>query len=108
MTNSVVIDFSRIEGPVYTGRPRGEGLRKKYGLDEIDTSPTSVDVLIPESTYSLSSSFFLGMFGESVVRAGTRDRFFQKYHFSASPIVSTVIESCVSRALQEKGLFAKE
>lgn len=108
MTNSIQIDFAKIEGPVYTGRPRGESLRKKYHLDDLDKSDTRIDVLIPDSTYSISSSFFLGLFGASVVRAGTREKFFEKFRFVAGPVFTETIESCVARALQEKGLFSGE
>jgi hypothetical protein len=106
MGNPVIIDFGTLEGPVFTGRPRGELLRKRLHVEEFDDSDdTQVEVLIPASTYSVSSSFILGLFGKSVVRAGSKERFYQKYHFKSTPLFMGIIDSCVTRALQEKSLF---
>lgn len=103
---SVVIDFNQIEGPVYTGRQRGEGLRAKYKLDDLDKEQVFVEVQIPQDTYSISSSFFLGFFGESVVYASSKDSFFGKYRFVTSDMFKTVLEGYVARALQEKQLLS--
>jgi len=107
MDTPVIIDFGTLEGPVFTGRPRGEQLRKKFHVEEFDNTDTQVEVRIPESTYSISSSFFLGMFGRSVVLAGSKDQFYKKYHFKSSPLFKGIIDTCVTRALQDKNLFAK-
>jgi hypothetical protein len=104
--SQVQIDFAKIEGPVYTGRPRGEALRKKFDLDSIDRSTRTVQVTIPDETYSISSSFFLGMFGDSIVALGSRDAFLQKYSFVANEVFQAVIDSCIGRVLQDKALFA--
>ncbi len=99
------IDFRDITGPVYTGRSRGESLRKEFNLDGIDSTDTIVDIEIPESTYTISSSFFLGLFGPSVIKAGSKDKFFSRYHFSSAPFLKEVIDSYVLRALQSRNLF---
>lgn len=106
MGTPVIIDFSTLEGPVFTGRPRGEQLRKVFHVDEYDNADTEVEVRIPVSTYSISSSFILGMFGQSIVRAGSKDQFYKKYHFESSALFKGIIDSCVTRALQDKGLFS--
>ena len=104
MVNNV-IDFGKLEGPVFTGRPRGEALRARLKVDALDTADAIVDVQIPDTTYTISSSFILGLFGKSVVRAGSKQAFYQKYHFHASQVFQDVVESCVTRALQSKSLF---
>lgn len=101
----MVIDFAKYPGPVYTGRPRGELIRRELSLDAIDDSETKVDVKIPQGTYSLTSSFFLGMFGPSVLKAGSQEVFFEKYHFETTPALFEAFNDYVTRALQEKRLF---
>lgn len=105
MSSTMIIDFGNLEGPVFTGRQRGETLRKTLHVEEFDAENVEVEVRIPETTYSISSSFVLGLFGKSVVRAGSKEAFYQKYHFSSNPLFRGIIDSCVTRALQEKNLF---
>lgn len=103
----MLIDFNELGGPVYSGRPRGAAARVRYLLDEVDKdSNTVVDVSVPDRTYSMTSSFFLGLFGPSVVRAGSREAFFQKYHFKAKPVLKNAFIDYVDVALQAKGLFS--
>ena len=106
MSNDIVIDFSTIEGPVYTGRDRGERLRSTYDLDKVDSAQSKVRVLIPDDTYSISSSFFLGMFGPSVVHFGSRDAFYGHYEFVADDFLKQIVDGHVLRALQERNLFS--
>ncbi|WP_157660192.1 hypothetical protein [Burkholderia ubonensis] len=107
MAPQMTIDFRDIEGPIYSGRPRGESLRRKYALDDVDASGDKVAVRIPESTYSVTSSFFLGLFGPSVLAAGSRDKFFEKFEFSATPVLLDAFADYANRALQTKTLFAR-
>jgi hypothetical protein len=99
------IDFRQFEGRVYTGRDRGERLRDECHLDEIDEKGESVNVEIPEGTYTISSSFFLGLFGPSVVRAGSKDAFYKRYRFRSPDFLRDVMDGYVSRALQKRNLF---
>lgn len=105
MSEQRVIDFGRYNGPVYTGRDRGARLRAELDLDRVDTSDETVDVRIPEGTYTVTSSFFLGLFGPSVVKLGSKDRFFQKYHFLAPAFLKPDVDGYVARALQSRNLF---
>ena len=106
MTQLSRIDFTKIQGPVYTGRVRGERLRYELGLDELDASGAAVDVEIPEGTYTISSSFFLGLFGPSVVKAGSKAAFYERYRFRAPEFLTRVMDGYVARALQSRNLFA--
>ena len=99
---SKMIDFKRIEGPVYTGRGRGERLRLEYQLDAVDADQMDVDVTIPDGTYTISSSFFLGFFGPSVVNAGSKNAFYSRFHFKSPEFLKKVIDDYVSRALQSR------
>lgn len=104
---NVKIDFTELGGPVYSGRPRGAALRERFFLDDVDKDASQVvDVSVPDSTYSMTSSFFLGLFGPSVVRAGSSDAFFRKFHFAAKPVLKTAFTGYVENALQAKRLFS--
>ena len=106
MTAAMTINFSDIEGPVYSGRPRGQSLRARYHLDEADKSAELVTVEVPEGTYSVTSSFFLGFFGPSGVKAGSEEAFFKKFRFHAPPVLMDAFADYASRALQTKNLFS--
>jgi GTP-dependent phosphoenolpyruvate carboxykinase len=107
MNNTVIIDFDKLGGPVFTGRPRGENLRATLKVEQIDDSDTQVEVKIPDSTYSISSSFILGLFGRSVVKAGSKEAFYKKYHFKSNELFQGIVDSCVTRALQDKTLLGR-
>ena len=97
------IDFNDLGGPVYAGRPRGELARKRLRLDSLDQSSVPVEVIIPDETYSLNSSFFLGLFGPSVVHCKSRDGFLEKYHFQGPDFILQEVEAGIERALMEVG-----
>jgi hypothetical protein len=100
------IDLGRFEGPVYTGRDRGERVRDELGLDSVDSASDDVVVKVPEGTYTISSSFFLGLFGPSVIRAGSQEAFRSKYRFQAPAFLTEVMDSYIARALQRRNLFS--
>ena len=107
--NDVVIDFAKLGGPVYLGRERGQKIREQFALDrDIDKTDKKVVVNIPTNTYSINSSFFLGLFGRSIRNAGSREEFLQKFTFNAPRLFSEVIESCIARALHEKGFLIEK
>jgi hypothetical protein len=66
-----------------SGRPKGQELRSRLKLKNEDESPAEVAVIIPDSILTLNSSFFLGLFGESVRKLGEQ-RFKSKYKFSTN------------------------
>jgi len=100
------VDLSQVAGPVYTGRDRGEQLRLKYDLDRLDEGGTVVEVLIPDSTYTVSSSFFLGLFGPSVRKCGSVVGFREKFRFKAPAFLEPVIEGHAALALQGRRILA--
>lgn len=108
MTNvtSVNIDLSKFNGPVYAGRARGESARVQVKLDQIDNSASVVEVIVPDDTYTVTSSFFLGMFGPSVIKAGTRDEFVKRFHFKSPSFLKDDFEEYISYALETRKLFA--
>lgn len=97
-----IIDFSQLGGPLYSGRDRGEEVRRRLNLDQIDCSETQVEVVIPESTYSVTSSFFLGLFGDSVRASGNINAFYRKYTFKSPTRMSDKFNDYAERALRDK------
>ena len=68
-------------------------------MNRLDTQPNPVVVLIPDSTYTLSTSFFLGMFGPSIQHAGSKEAFFDKYRFTMPGFLKEIIEDHVYNVL---------
>ena len=106
MTNITMIDFEKFNGPVYTGRARGERARSQLQLDQVDEDMAFVEVKIPDNTYTVSSSFFLGLFGPSVLRAGSKEAFLKRFHFHNPQFLKSEIDAYIARALQGRNLFS--
>lgn len=81
---------------VFAGRDRGAEVRKAAKLDDLDKSPESVEVHVPEETFAVNSSFFLAMFGPSI--RFLKEAFQKKYRFTGKNISETV-ESGIKDAL---------
>lgn len=105
MTELQTIDFAKYNGPIYTGRDRGSRLRQQLSLDDVDCSTAVVQVSIPTGTYTVTSSFFLGLFGPSVIKFGNKEEFFAKYNFSLPDFLQPEVEGYIARALQTRNLF---
>jgi hypothetical protein len=97
------IEFEKLGMPVFTGRPRGVALRKKLKLDSVDEVGERVSVDIPEDVYTVTSSFFLGLFGPSVRHYGSKNDFLCHYSFKAPERVASRLDEWVDRALRDKG-----
>jgi hypothetical protein len=86
-----------------SGHERGRAARGKYHLDDADAGGETVHVVVPEDIYSVTSSFFQGMFSESVRKAGNRDQFLARYAFDAAPVVLRQIERGIEASLMKRG-----
>lgn len=98
---SALIDFELLGMPVFTGRSRGLADRKKLRLDQLDQAQDNVVVRIPQGVYTVTSSYFLGLFGESIRFLG-RDGFLTHYIFEAPTHVAQKIDDWIARALRNK------
>lgn len=103
---SLIVDLSSVSGPVYSGRGRGEALRAQYALDDNEDKSEVIEVVIPASAYTVSSSFFLGLFGPSVRKCGTVDSFEKKFKFKAPDFLKPILHAHATLALQNRGLFS--
>ena len=82
---------------VFVGLEAGHACREFFKLDELDKVGTEITVTIPQEVYSVNSSFFLGMFGDSIRSLG-KDRFRSQYHFVGKGI-SRTLNSGIRHAL---------
>lgn len=90
---------------VYTGRARGKADRLRFKVDDLDESSDRVQVVVPSSVYSMTSSYFLALFGDSIRKLGG-EAFLRKYELVAPEHVSSKVDDWIARALREKrGLF---
>lgn len=90
-----------------SGHDRGQAARKLFDLNKYDEADDVVVVHIPEHVYTITSSFFQGMFAESVKHLGSRDDFLARYRFDADPVVLQQIEQGIRASLMRRGsLFA--
>lgn len=78
--------------------------REQFNITRIDAAPENVVVSIPKDIYSVNTSFFLGLFGDSVRKFG-RDRFLSKYRFECDDVHRETIKYGVERALKESTIF---
>ena len=99
---SQLIDFSTLGGPVFVGRAKGIFSRKQLSIDETDAAPGPVTIRIPADTYSVNSSFFLGMFGPSLDYFGSRESFMEHYRFEAPHHVMETLDSVMQTVLTNK------
>lgn len=88
-----------------SGRLRGQAAREMFGLDEIDASHEPVRVVIPAYVYSLTPSFFQGLFGASVRKMGNnRAMFKSRFSFDAPRIVLAQLERGLSAVLTNRDI----
>jgi len=98
---SLKIDFSKLGGPVYSGRARGKFAREEFKLDEIDEELGLVEITVPETAYTITSSFILGMLDKSVRRYGSIERFREHYKIIAPSHFDEVIVNSLKSALKD-------
>lgn len=94
------IDLAVMAGRVYVGRPNGIAARAHFRLHELESEEKfPITISFPSNAKTLASSFFLGMFGESVRAAGSREKFLTRYKFNANKQILREIEVGITEAL---------
>ena len=84
---------------VLSGRELGNNIRKRFKLDELDIDGNEYEVVFPESIISISTSFFLALFGESVRKCGSKEKFESKYLFNVNGSLKSNINDGIIDAL---------
>ena len=86
-----------------SGKEKGIAAREHFNLDELDDINQLIVVNIPETLDAISSSFFLGMFSQSVVKLGSKEEFINKFKFNGSATLLRQINKGISRSLAPRG-----
>lgn len=98
----LVIDLALQGGPVYCGRAVGEALRALMLLDEADERGQPVVLHVPANTYTVSSGFFLGLFGPSIRKAGSAQAFRQRVSIEAPEFLQGCFKTWIQVALMPR------
>jgi hypothetical protein len=86
-----------------SGQERGVAARRHFGLEVLDHSDDPVQVFVPAGITTVTTSFFQGMFAESVRALGGRDGFLAHYRFDASPIVLRQLDRGIQNVTTRRG-----
>ena len=90
---------------VLAGRTNGENIRKKITLEKIEKENEKIEIIIPNDVFSFNSSYFLGMFGESVKKLG-KEKFEEKYQFNTNnESIKMNIKDGIDEALNNVDVF---
>lgn len=92
-------DLELFNQQVLWGRHFGEKVRRLWNLDEEDCSPEVAHILVPKTTLSIDSSFFIGLFKKSLDTLG-EDKFRLKYKFDCEKHIEVCINNGVSSILK--------
>lgn len=90
-----IINISEIGGKKYkvlSGVELGQKARKQFNLDLLDSQKNIVTILVPESVYSVNSSFFSGLFQKSLIQLKEK-AFREQYIFECDEIIRKNIEN---------------
>lgn len=90
----------RLEDTPLIGRDKGLSLEKKLNLMEKEALFDVIEVIIPANAYTMSSSFFIGLFQESANRLLSKDVFSEKFIFTSPQYMKEVISIYKYRLFQ--------
>jgi len=85
----------------FVGHEKGLKLREELHLEQEDWKST-IRIAFPSNTYTISYSFFKGLFCESIHKAGTSDAFFKKYIIECPEHLKEILKLYVHRILRQE------
>jgi hypothetical protein len=91
--------YRRKNSRVFSGRIEGYDVRDALKLSELEKKYSNIIIKVPEDTLSFNTSFFLGVFGESVRNLG-EVKFREVYQFQCPSIVIKQINDGIKRAIK--------
>lgn len=84
---------------VLSGRTIGYDMRKYFKLDDLDNNNETYEVIFPDNILSISTSFFLALFGDSVRTLGDKEKFKSKYIIKCNSNLDLNINDGINDAL---------
>jgi hypothetical protein len=97
-------DFQPEGSKIFAGREAGSRVRHEARIPTWEKGPDELEVRIPAQTYTVSSSFFLALFGETI-RNLTPDVFRRRVIFVGQDI-SAVVEQAIWEATEAAKPFS--
>ncbi|MCJ9725412.1 hypothetical protein MOV66_31875 [Agrobacterium sp. SHOUNA12C] len=85
-----------------SGHDRGQAAREKFKIADLDELNEPVVVNVPGFIYTITPSFFQGMFADSVRHFGDREKFLARYTFNADPVVLQQIDKGIRSSLMNR------
>jgi len=104
MSNEILLEKYRTKGAkIFTGRDRGEYVRDKSKIDEIEKNNEQITIVIPNNLYSINPSFFEELFVNVVTKLG-KEIFYKKFIFKNDGKYNyeKPLREAVERILREK------
>lgn len=89
---------------IFAGRERGAHVRDAAAIVEFEKSDDLLDVIIPDDTYAVTSSFFLALFGETIRRLGESE--FRRRVVFSGKVIPRVIDQAIWEALEATKPFS--
>lgn len=90
---------------ILSGREKGEQLREKLQLLQLEDTESQIEIVIPDSIVSFNSSFFLGLFTPSIKKYASKEKFLEKYVFKCDEFIRKDIEDGIEEALKQSNLL---
>jgi len=90
---------------ILSGREKGETLREKLNLDQLEQDNDEVVIVVPDSIVSFNSSYFLGLFTPSIKKYKSKEKFLKKYKFECDEYILKDIEDGITEALKKNNLI---
>ena len=84
---------------VFTGRDLGIKMRTHFNFNEKDCDDKEYEISFPKNIISISTSFFLALFGDSVRKCGSKEKFESKYIFKVNNNIKLSINDGIVDAL---------
>lgn len=79
----------------FSGRPEGKAVRDLIHVDRMDDDDDTYVVIVPEDTTSFNTSFFLGLFYDSIKKLGSIEAFKKKYILTFECIPDVEVRECL-------------
>jgi hypothetical protein len=103
MTKVDLASLTRGEVAVLLGYEYGQRARGHFNLDVLDGDNEPVELVLPDDLDTIAPSFVQGFFGESALKFGNKERFYQHYLFRGWPEDMLLqIDTGLSRALMDR------
>ena len=94
---TTTINFDMFDEEVFIGYENGKHFREKLNLEFLDNDNTKIEIIVSSRIYSMSSSFIRGLLSDSIIKAGNREKFYEKYQFKTNSLIMGIIESMFLR-----------